>query len=123
MLTETFRKELSESPPERRLTGVVTWRQAVRHARAASDPAAALMAIKQRFLSAASEMPEARINPLAGLAQAIVDAPVRSWQLLIEREQTLIDDVDTVIEANLRFFEAPPPGLTDPVPKTSPNKK
>ena len=58
--------------------------------------------MKRPILEAATLCPDARVNSLEGIPQAIVDASVESWQVILLKNAELADEneEDIIVQSN-----------------------
>ena len=104
MLSDDFDAALKRAPPGQRLTGIVTWQREA----ADTEDISAVDAAKQPLVDAASACAGARVNPLYGMPQLILEAPAESWRRLLAERPELLEATDVVVEANRRLFATPP---------------
>ena len=101
MLTEAFQTALDSAEPGRRVTGVVFWDVPTSHTGSALRRAAN---IKAPIIEAAKACPGARVNPLEGTYQAILDVPIEGWRRILRSERARFAAADLRVEANLPAF-------------------
>lgn len=102
MLTDAFQTVLDNAKPGRRVTGVVFWDvHSTETGTAALDRAAH---IKAPVIEAARACPGARVNPLEGTYQAILDVPVEGWRKMLRSRRTLFAGADLRVDANVPAF-------------------
>ena len=106
MLTDTFLTVLGDAEPGARITGIVTWTVEPTLARADAVTRAARM--KTPVLDAARACSGARINPLEGTCQAILEVPIEGWRELLRSRDTLLLGDDVRVEANVVAFSTLP---------------
>ncbi len=102
MLTDAFQTALDNAEPGKRVTAVVFWD--VRPTDAGSAALARAASIKAPIIDAARACPGARVNPLEGTYQAILDVPVEGWRRILRSERARFDAADLRVEANVPAF-------------------
>ena len=105
MLSTEFLQQLENAKPGDRLTGVIAW-NVLSGSRSADELKKLLADIKKPLLKTAAKGNRVRINPLHGMPQAIVNAPIEDWRIILEVNTRLADknDTDVVVRANERIF-------------------
>ncbi len=98
MLTVELTSELRRADPGDRVTVIVHWPEATA---SSSDVFGSL---KEGVLGRLSEMPGARVNPLHGLPQAIVQAPAASWLAMLAGWPDLVADRGVELVPNRPSF-------------------
>ena len=105
MLSTEFLQQLEKAKPGDRITGVIAWNVPC-GSRSADELKELLADIKKPILKTVSKCDRVRINSLDGMPQAIVDAPIEDWRVIIAANARLADknDTDVVVLANERIF-------------------
>ena len=106
MLTDAFLTVLDQTEPGGRVTGIVTW--SVPGPDAGSKPLERATRTKGPVLEAAQACADARINPLEGTPQAILDLPIEGWRRLLGYRQSLLSGPDFRVEPNVTAFSTLP---------------
>jgi hypothetical protein len=63
---------------------------------------------KHLLMALLGRLPSARVNPLYGFPEMIVDADSAAWQSLIKEHPDLLNGPDIIVNANHTIFCAPP---------------
>ena len=109
MLTDAFLTLLDNAKPGRCVTGIVCWD--VQVPQKGAEALARVASIKAPVLEAAKACAGARVNPLEGTCQAILDVPVEGWRQLLESRRTLFVGANLRVEANEPAFSTLPEPL------------
>ena len=102
MLTDAFQTALDNAKPGKRVTGVVFWD--VHPTEIGPDGLHGAANIKAPIIEAAKACPGARVNPLEGTYQAILDVPVEGWRRMLRTKKALFARADLRVEANIPAF-------------------
>ena len=106
MLTQAFQTLLDNATPGHRVTGIVFWD--VHASQTGSDALVQTAKMKAPIIEAARACPGARVNPLEGTHQAVLDVPVEGWHQILRSQRILFASPDLRVEANVPAFATPP---------------
>ena len=106
MLTDAFLTVLDQAEPGGRVTGIVTWSGLAPSG--GVSPLDQAARTKEPVLMAAQACAGARVNPLEGTPQAILEMPIEGWRRLLKLEQSLLSDPDLWVEPNVTAFATLP---------------
>lgn len=106
MLTDAFQALLDNATPGRRVTGIVFWE--VHKSEAGADALVQSADMKAPIIEAARACPGARVNPLEGTHQAILDVPIEGWRRMLRSRSNLFASPNLRVEANAPAFGTPP---------------
>ena len=106
MLTDAILTRIREAESGCRVTGILSW--VVQAPQAEEAALAQAASVKAPVLEAAKVCAGARVNPLEGTHQAILDMPVEGWRQLLDTQAALFADANLRVEANFPAFSTLP---------------
>lgn len=109
MLTPEFAELLDQAAPQQRVTGILSWRNAIFFTSGGEELWSQIQRLKQPLLDRLDSVAGVRVNPLPGLPQAMVEASAATWQDLLRDNAILREGEEVELVVNQPGFHTQVP--------------